>query len=153
MKKNLTWYGIVLLCLSLWSCESTHAEWTGDALEILNIRQASNDALKAYDVEKELSYMTDNVLITTGNGALIQGREKLREYITTVPANKMYWVRTPDEIDVNPERGLAWETGTWKGYQADEGNEPVTGGKYAAMWTKQDGFWKIKSELFVTLDN
>lgn len=144
--------GCILLCgLCFWSCATQKNEWTGDALEILNVRQASNDALKVYDVEKELSFMTDDVFITTGNGTLIQGTENLREYIRTVPAEKMYWVRTPDEIEVNAETGLAWESGTWKGYQPDAGQEPVTGGNYAAMWTRQDGSWKIKSELFVTL--
>lgn len=95
--------------------------------------------------------MTDSVQITTGNGTMIWGKEMLRQYIGSLPDAGMYWVRTPDEIDVNVELGLGWESGTWKGFRPEESAEPVTGGKYAAQWIRQNGMWKIKSELFVTL--
>ncbi|MBX2945409.1 MAG: nuclear transport factor 2 family protein [Cyclobacteriaceae bacterium] len=95
--------------------------------------------------------LTDDVLITTGNGTLIQGKENLKTYISKASGPKMYWVRTPIEIEVNNKLGLAWETGTWKGY-SESGEKSVTGGKYSAHWSKIEGVWKIKSQLFVTLE-
>ena len=49
--------------------------------QILAVRNASNQALKSYDNEKVLSYLTDDVLTTTGNGTLFSGKKALAEYI------------------------------------------------------------------------
>jgi hypothetical protein len=152
MKSILNLAGLLIIIYWTWSCKPQAKEWSGDALEIYNARQVSNDALKAHNLDKELSLMTDSVQITTGNGTLIRGKDNLRIYITTVPEQKMYWVRTPDYIEINDEQGLAWENGTWKGFHADKGPEPIAGGKYAAQWTRKDGMWKINSELFVKLN-
>jgi len=64
----------------------------------------------------------------------------------------MFWIRTPDEVIVNPITNLAWEMGTWKGYHEDS-EQAVVGGKYSAQWTKASGTWLIQSQLFVTLEN
>jgi len=120
--------------------------------QIRAVREASNQALKSHDTAAELSYLTEDVLITTGNGTLLAGKEALRNYIARFSERKMYWVRTPAAIEVNQETGLAWETGTWKGFDPDRGPNPVTGGRYAAQWTRASGTWKIKSELFVALE-
>ena len=123
-----------------------------DEEQIRAQRQASNQALKTYDTAAELSFLTDDVLITTGNGTLLAGKEALKRYIESFGESKMYWVRTPAAIEVNATTGLAWETGTWKGYDPERGTDPVAGGRYAAQWTRASGAWKIKSELFVALE-
>jgi len=123
-----------------------------DKEQIAQIRKASNAALRSYDNAKVLSYLTENALTTTGNGTVLCGKEELRNYILAAGKSKMYWVRDTREITVNTERGLAWETGTWKGYDPDISEESIVNGKYSAQWTKASGTWKIKSQLFVTLD-
>lgn len=123
-----------------------------EADEILSQRKASNEALRNFDEELNNTFMTDDALITTGAGTLISGKRELQAYIQKMSGPRMYWVRTPDEVLVNPETQLAWETGTWKGYQ--EGSaESIVGGKYSAQWTKKSGTWLIHSQLFVTLPN
>lgn len=123
-----------------------------DEAQIRAVREASNQALKAYDTTAELSFLTEDVLITTGNGTLLAGKEALRNYIGTFAESKMYWVRTPEDIDVHEANGLAWESGTWKGYDPGRGPAPVVGGRYAAQWTRASGRWRIHSELFVALE-
>jgi ketosteroid isomerase-like protein len=123
-----------------------------DKNEILRLRNAYNTALKNYDHELSLSFLTDGVLSTISNGTLIQGKQNLREYIRNSSGTKMYWVRTPKEIDVNTDLGLAWETGSWKGYAAGSDEKSVTGGKYSAQWIKVNGAWKVNAELFVKLE-
>lgn len=123
-----------------------------DKEQIAAIRNASNKALKSYDHKKVLSYLTDDVLTTTGNGTLLCGKKELKAYIDAGENSKMYWMRRSKEITVNADRGLAWETGIWKAYNPDEGDGPLINGNYAAMWTKESGAWKIRSQLFVTLD-
>ncbi len=120
--------------------------------QILELRNSSNQAFQEYDLEKILSFLTDDVLITAGNGALIVGKESLREYLLKAGESKTYFVRSPSDIKVNETRGLAWETGTWKGYDPEKSNDPIVSGNYSAMWTNQDGKWLIKSQLFVTLN-
>ncbi|MEH6778893.1 nuclear transport factor 2 family protein [Maribacter arcticus] len=120
--------------------------------QILAVRNASNQALKSYDNEKVLSYLTDDVLTTTGNGTLLSGKKALTEYIFDGGENKMYWIRTTKEIVVNEKRGLAWENGIWNAYDPEKGNHSIINGNYSAMWTKESDGWKIKSQLFVSLN-
>jgi ketosteroid isomerase-like protein len=128
------------------------AQTQQDKDEILQLRNAYNTALKNYDNELSLSFLTDGVLSTISNGTLIQGKQNLREYIRNNSGTKMYWVRTPKEIDVNTDLGVAWETGSWKGYAAGSDEKSVTGGKYSAQWIKVNEAWKVNSELFVKLE-
>ncbi len=97
--------------------------------------------------------MTDDVLTTTGNGTLLSNKNALKQYILEGGESKMYWVRTAKEIIVNEKTGLAWESGTWKGYNPKKGDNAIVGGNYSAMWTKKAEQWKIKSQLFVTLED
>lgn len=119
--------------------------------QIAAIRNASNLALKSYQNEEVLSYLTDDVLITTGTGTLLSGKKALEKYILDGGKSKMYWVRETKEIIVNEERGLAWENGIWNGYDPEQGDKSIINGNYSAMWTKESGNWKIKSQLFVAL--
>lgn len=121
-----------------------------EILLIKKQREASNQALRNFDEELNSTFLTDEILISTGAGTLISGKEQLIAYIKNAIGPRMYWIRTPDEIIVNPETKLAWEKGTWKGFI--EGSEEAdVGGNYAAQWTKKSGIWLIQSQLFVTL--
>ena len=120
--------------------------------QILAQREASNQALRAFDDELNATFSTEDALITTGAGTLISGKKELMKYIQESTGPKMYWIRTPNEVIVNPKTQLAWETGTWKGY-VEGSDEAVVGGKYSAQWTKASGTWLIRSQLFVTLEN
>jgi len=75
----------------------------------------------------------------------------LEKYISDGGKSKMYWIRETKEIKVNEKRGLAWENGIWNGYDPEKGDDSIVNGNYSAMWIKESGIWKIKSQLFVTL--
>jgi len=142
-----------LLALLLMYCFSATALYAQTEKEqILTLRAASNQALKALDRTKVLSFLTDDVLVTTGNGTLLTSKKALEDYILEAGDSKMYWVRTAQEIELNEKRGLAWENGFWNGYNPEKSDDAIVGGKYSAMWTKASGEWKIKSQLFVTLE-
>jgi ketosteroid isomerase-like protein len=122
-----------------------------DIQEILSQREASNQALRAFDEDVNATFSTDDAFITTGAGTLLAGKEALSTYLKSQKGPKMYWIRTPDEVLVNSKTQLAWETGTWKGF-LENSDSPVVSGKYSAQWTKSSGTWLIKSQLFVTLE-
>jgi ketosteroid isomerase-like protein len=119
---------------------------------ILVLREASNQALRAFDADLNATYSTEDAFITTGLGVLISGKEEQEIYLKSLKGPRMYWIRTPDEVIVNHKTQLAWETGIWKGY-VEGSDEAVVGGKYSAQWTKKSGTWLIRSQLFVTLEN
>jgi ketosteroid isomerase-like protein len=122
-----------------------------EVAQILAKRNASNQAIRNFDHELNATFSTEDAFITTGLGVLISGKEEQEIYLKSLKGPRMYWIRTPDEVIVNPKTSLAWETGTWKGYYEDS-DKPVVGGKYSAQWTKASGSWLIHSQLFVTLD-
>lgn len=139
-----------VLLFILISFSSLYAQ--SDIEQIIVNRNASNKAIKALDFNLSNTFLTDDVLITTGSGTQLVGKEALITYINKNGTNTMYFVRTPDEIQVNKARGLAWESGTWKGFDINEEGKVIVHGKYSAMWTKASGKWLIKSQLFVTLE-
>lgn len=140
-------YGLcLLLCLS-----TLPGAAQSDREQILVLRRASNSALKAFAHEQFLSYMTDDLQLTTGSGTLLQGKSALRAYLSQAVGHRVYFVRTSTEVEVNAARGLAWEMGTWKSFTPGAEDQAVSGGKYSAQWTKSSGVWLIRSELFVTL--
>ena len=141
-----------LLSLGSLLVSYNHAVAQSDLEQIIAIRNTSNDALKALDHELVYSTLTDDVLITTGNGTLLCGKDALRNYVSSFDESTMYWIRTADEIEVNLDRGLAWESGVWQGFDPEQGQESIVAGKYSAMWSKASGKWLIRSQLFVRLD-
>jgi len=122
-----------------------------EVAQILSQREASTQALRAFDADLNATYSTEDAFITSGLGVLISGKEEQEIYLKSLKGPRMYWIRTPDEVIVNHKTQLAWETGTWKGYYEDS-EQAVVGGKYAAQWTKASGTWLIRSQLFVTLE-
>lgn len=141
---------VAAISIQLFGMEVSYAQ--SDREQILHLRIASNQALQSFDHKQFLSFLTDDVHITTGNGTHVQSKASLRSYLEKAVGSQVYFVRTSVEVEVNNQNGLAWETGTWKGYDLSKGQQAVVGGKYAAQWTKESGEWLIKSELFVMLD-
>lgn len=124
-------------------------------VQIKAARTASNTALKVNDWEGIFDVLINDVQITTGAGTLLCGKQALRTYIENATNNQpMYWVRSTNELIANEVNGLAWESGIWNGYHTDDQQESnsIVHGKYAAMWTLKSGEWKIKSQLFVSLE-
>jgi ketosteroid isomerase-like protein len=144
---------LITACLFFMPFEEVFAQSSEDKIRV--VREASNAALKALDEEANMEFLTEDVLITTGAGTLLSGKDELKAYIESAADEQpMYWIRTPCEIIVNEERGLAWETGVWHGYLADDPDEEnvIFHGNYAAQWVRISGEWKIQSQLFVTLN-
>ncbi len=144
-------YSMLIVVLLITNSNSMYAQSNETEL-IQETRKMSNKALRNFDHNQYFSFLSEDVLTAAGNGTLICGLENLKKFVSNTAGDKMYWIRTPDEIDVNAKRGLAWEKGQWKGYSLTTGEREIIKGNYAAMWTKETGSWKIKSELFVAMD-
>lgn len=124
-----------------------------DKQTIQETRKLSNRALKAHRLADFLSYFTQDLSITSGNGSVVLGKDSLENYLSRVfeEDKDLYFVRTAQRVSVSSTGDRAWEEGKWVGLRPDTLGWQNIGGQYAAMWVKEEGVWKIKSELFVTL--
>lgn len=123
------------------------------AEEIRSLRTQSNAAIARHDVKGVVDLLDVEYQITTGSGALSQGRSAESEAWAAVFARAadIVYVRTPASIEVSTTGGRAAESGTWTGSWSTSAGLRKVGGRYAAHWRLVDGKWRIRSELFVTL--
>jgi hypothetical protein len=60
-------------------------------------------------------------------------------------------LRTTEQIEVSASNPLAAERGHWRCTSQQPDGMLVTTGTYLAMWRREAGGWKTRSELFVAL--
>ena len=103
-----------------------------------------------HDLDRVASFWTDDVVIRSGLGRVIQGPAAYRSALGADSVT--VYRRDPDRVDVSGNDGwpLAFESGTWTGRSPRNG-QPLIRGRYAAQWIKRDGRWLIRSEVFVAL--
>ncbi len=116
---------------------------------IRSSRIASNEAIAKQNVAGIAKYWLSDFIQIRGNGSYLVGKDAItllwEKSFRENP--KVSYIRNPSEVIISKTDTLAWENGTWIGI-----NSYSKGGKYAAMWKKRKGEWKLQSELFVVLD-
>jgi uncharacterized protein (TIGR02246 family) len=143
MKKFLI---TVLLFSFCWAEAQTKKE---EERAIRQSRQASNEAIAKKDLKGISKFWMDDFVQVRGNGSFLVGKDIIKEgwqkMFSTTP--EVSFERNPVEVIISDsDPNLAWETGTWKGL-----NTYSKGGRYSAMWKKQNDNWKLQAELFVGL--
>ncbi|MDB4893515.1 MAG: hypothetical protein JWL61_5370 [Gemmatimonadetes bacterium] len=122
--------------------------------DIREVRARSNRAIAAHDLEGVVVTLTPDVVVTTGNGGVLVGRDTVRSAFRRNFADTTFidFLRTPDSITVSTARPtMAAEQGHWLGrYHTANGMEDI-GGVYLAMWRRTTEGWRIRSELFISL--
>ena len=121
---------------------------------IRSARERFNIAIADKDVETIRSMLAPAYHIVTGRSAQNHGAEQettrwsktFRTDPTTV------YRRTPREITINEDWGLAEELGNWKGSYTSKETLIHASGIYAAKWQRaEDGEWVLQVEVFTTL--
>ena len=125
-------------------------QYSREAAAVRAARAAQNTAIAAHDLDRAATYWTDDVVIRSGLGIIVQGRSTYRSVMASDSAT--VYRREPDRVDVsnNDRWPLAFESGTWTGRASGDGR-PLIRGRYAAQWIKRDGRWLIRAEVFVAL--
>jgi ketosteroid isomerase-like protein len=121
-----------------------------EAAAVRAARAAQNTAIASRDFDRAATFWTDDVVIRSGLGRVVQGRSSYR---TAMAADtETVFRREPDRVDVsdNERWPLAFESGTWTAKSARNGRLLVRG-RYAAQWIKRNGRWMIRAEVFVAL--
>jgi ketosteroid isomerase-like protein len=119
-----------------------------DVAMIKTARAKSNAAIAKHDIDGIAKYWLPDFTQTIGRGITTVGKDSIiAGWKNLFKINKIVsYIRTPSEITIGDNGIMAWETGTWVAK-----NSYSKGGKYSAMWRKNNGEWKLQAELFVSL--
>ena len=117
-------------------------------------RQRYNNAIESQQLEGMANLYAPEYHLISGRGDRRQGpqaqMEMWRKTFEDDPTFNCQ--RTPGEVNVNAEWGLAREIGTWLCTQTVEGAPARRTGVYAAKWqSTADSRWVLQSEVFTTL--
>jgi ketosteroid isomerase-like protein len=121
---------------------------------IRETRERFNSAIVEQDVETIRSLLAPNYHIVTGrseqsHGADVEAKrwaERFRADPTVI------YRRTPRDVTINEDWGMAEELGNWKGNYTVEGILVHASGVYAAKWQRaEDGEWVLQAEVFTTI--
>jgi ketosteroid isomerase-like protein len=120
------------------------------------IRAASAEWAKvaaAKDLEKTLSYYTDDASMFPPNAPVVTGPEARRKMWTALLAPaELVFSNAATKVEVARSGDIAYETGTFSESFKDHEGQPVKAeGKYVVVWKKQPtGQWKALVDIFNT---
>lgn len=117
-------------------------------------RERFNIAIASKDVAAIRTFLAPTYHIVTGRSAQNHGAdEEVIRWAETFRADPTaVYRRTPREITINEDWGLAEELGNWQGSYTAERTLIHASGVYAAKWQRaEDGEWVLQVEVFTTL--
>lgn len=117
------------------------------------IRAASQEwsnAASSKDVEKAVSFYSDDATYNPPGAPLAAGKDAIRKVWTNVlamPGVNLRWATS--KVEVARSGDLAYDTGAYTLTKNDASGNPVTTkGKYVVVWKKQaDGKWKVIEDI------
>ncbi|MEP7136835.1 MAG: nuclear transport factor 2 family protein [Chloroflexota bacterium] len=121
---------------------------------IRSARERFNIAIADKDVEVIRTLLAPTYHIVTGRSAQNHGADKeAARWTETFRADPTtIYRRTPREITINEDWGLAEELGNWQGSYTTEENLVNASSVYAAKWQRAEaGEWVLQAEVFTTL--
>ena len=129
---------------------TTWAQGPREAAEVRAARTAQNTALARHDLDRAASFWTDDIVIRSGLGRVIESKTAYKNAFAG--DSDLVYNRESDRVDVsnNDRWPLAFETGVWTARVNGSGPALIRG-RYAAQWIKRNGKWLIRSEVFVAL--
>jgi ketosteroid isomerase-like protein len=147
---------VVLAALSLSiACQSQATADTraADEATLRNLDADWSKAAGAKDIDKTVSYYSDDALVMPSNSPVLQGKAAARamwQAMFNMPGFGGGWKTT--KVDVARSGDVGYTTGTYEINETDASGKPRTDkGKYLAVWKKQaDGTWKCVADMFNT---
>jgi ketosteroid isomerase-like protein len=127
---------------------------TQDEANIRAARAHSNRSIARRNLLGVGDSLAENFVAVIGDGTFVPSRAaylKLFKQGFDAPKTSLTYERLPDHIDVSSDSSLASEQGHW--IATDIHNKTVYIGTYMAMWQRTADAWKIRSELYVTLEH
>ncbi len=121
---------------------------------IREARERFNIAIETRDIPTIRLLLAPEYHIVTGRSEQSHGadREAGRWAARFRSDPTVVYRRSPRDITVNEDWGLAEELGNWRGSFTNDGVLVHTSGVYAAKWQRtESGAWVLQAELFTTM--
>jgi uncharacterized protein (TIGR02246 family) len=148
--------GALFLALSLAACSSSSKSpvqpdtRAADADAIRAADAEWNNAMRAKDVEKSVSFYADDAVLLANKVPSLQGHDNIRkEFQKMLSETGVSIVFTNTGVEVSRSGDLAWDHGTYQFTEIDKKGHSMKGtGKYLTVWKKQsDGSWKAVADM------
>ena len=122
-----------------------------DEANLKNLDAEWSKAAGAKDVDKTVSYYSDDALVRPPNSPVLTGKEPIRgmwKAMLSAPGFGGGWNAT--KVEVAHSSDLGYVTGTYEMSENGPTGKPMTDkGKYLEVWKKQaDGRWTCVAEMF-----
>ena len=117
------------------------------------LRAESNAGLAAREAARVAGMFAEDIHSIAGSGHLSEGRAAVTAaYAAQLAPGGVFvsGLRTPGRIAVDRAGTRAAEPGRWRWVTRGPLGEAAHSGDYLAGWVKQDGAWRLQSELYVT---
>lgn len=147
---------VILALISLSAACQTQTVADTRAADETTLRNLDADwskAAGAKDIDKTVSYYSDDALVMPSNSPVLQGKAAARAMwhaMFSMPGFGGGWKAT--KVDVARSGDVGYVTGTYEINETDaSGKQKTDKGKYLAVWKKQtDGSWKCVADMFNT---
>jgi ketosteroid isomerase-like protein len=108
-------------------------------------------AVEAKNLDKTVSYYSDDAIVMPPNAAIATTKEAIRNIwkdLLASPGLVFTWKTT--KVEVAKSGDMAYSSGTYELTMNDAGGKPVNDrGKYVVVWEKQpDGKWKCGADIW-----
>lgn len=126
---------------------------SSDEVAIRETVAAWSEAAGAKDLDKCVSFYTDDASVLPFNAPIATGKDQIRKVWSQLLSNPGFSIRFEQiKIEVARSADLAYEIGTFDLTLADQtGKTAATRGKYVVAWKKQtNGEWKAAADIFNT---
>lgn len=141
----------VILAISLLPFTASSQTYSGDQKEIDKIlelvKKFSADVMASDYTAVANAYTSDAMIMPTGRD-IMEGKEIIEKYWTRTDSSHIsYHKITPKEIAVMGD--TAYDIGRYEGTTTKANGEQVSWkGKYVIIWKKEDGEWKIYTDIW-----
>lgn len=144
----------LLFLLTLSTACQTQATSGTQAADETALRKLDDEwsrAAGARDVEKTISYYSDDAVVMPPNIPTLTGKESIQTLWKSMLGSPDFsggWKAT--KVEVARSGDLAYVSGNYEFNEKDNSGKPITDkGKYLEVWKKQtDGSWKCVADMF-----
>ena len=142
---------IFLLSFSTGCQSQATSDTRADEAALRKLDDEWSKAAGARDVEKTISYYSDDAIVMPPNIPTLTGKEPIRSLWKSMldsPSFSGGWKVT--KVEVARAGDLAYVSGNYEFNEKDDSGKPITDkGKYLEVWKKQaDGSWKCVADMF-----
>ena len=142
---------ISLLFLLAFSTACQTQATTTDEAALRKLDDEWSKAAGSRDVEKTISYYSDDAVVMPPNIPTLTGKEPIRTLWKSMLGSPDFsggWKAT--KVEVARSGDLAYVSGSYEFNEKDDSGKPMTDkGKFLEVWKKQaDGNWKCVADMF-----